>query len=112
MMACAASPNGEWIVCSASHSRKIQNTFVGENVLIIWDIQKGDKRLTLNGHASLIWNCAVSPQGDRIVSASTDGTLKVWDAQTGEERLTLRGHKSGVLGCAVSHQGDLIASAS
>jgi WD40 repeat protein len=54
----------------------------------------------------------VSPNGDYIVSASDDGTLKVWDADTGKEQRTLRGHTSDVTGCAISPAGDAIVSAS
>src|SRR5437016_5748185 len=66
--------------------------------------QLRDTRLlrTLAGHTWAVYSCAVSPQGDYIVSASLDQTLKVWDAQTGVERLTLQGHTRDISGCAVS----------
>jgi WD40 repeat protein len=67
---------------------------------------------TLQGHTYWVNGCAVSPQGDSIVSASFDGTLKVWDARTGATRLTLEEHGSLVNGCAVSPDGDYIVSAS
>jgi WD40 repeat protein len=68
---------------------------------------------TLQGHSSEVTSCAVSPQGDYIVSASSDDrTLKVWDARTGEVRLTLEGHAGWVNGCVVSPDGDYIVSAS
>jgi WD40 repeat protein len=55
---------------------------------------------------------AFSPDGQRIASASMDGTIKVWDAQAGRETLTLKGHESGVTGVAFSPDGRRIASAS
>jgi len=67
---------------------------------------------TLQGHTGEVTGCAVSPDGDSIVSASSDNTLKVWDAHTGAARLTLRGHTGEVTGCAVSPDGDSIVSAS
>jgi hypothetical protein len=53
-------------------------------------------RRTLSGHTDSVTNCAVSPNGQWIVSASRDKTLKVWDAATGAERLTLRLKKSSM----------------
>ena len=40
----------------------------------------------------LVNGVAVSPDGRRAVSASSDNTLKVWDLETGEELRTLAGH--------------------
>ncbi len=67
---------------------------------------------TLRGHTGLVSSCAVSPDGNRIVSASWDQTLKVWDATTGEEKLTLTGHTGSVNFCMVSPDGSFIVSAS
>ena len=41
------------------------------------------------------------PDGRRVVSASTDKTLKVWDVATGKCVATLEGH-SATVRCAVS----------
>jgi len=67
---------------------------------------------TLQGHKDVVWDCAISPDGSFIVSASEDATLKVWDTYTGKERAILTGHAGGVTGCAVSPNGDFIVSAS
>ena len=63
-------------------------------------------------HTERVNGCAVSPDGNWIVSASQDKTLKIWDAITGAERLTLSGHTDGVQSCAVSPNGRFIVSAS
>src|SRR6266702_521164 len=67
---------------------------------------------TLGGHWDEVRGCAISPDGDSIVSASRDQTLKVWDAHTGGELRTLSGHTSGVTGCAISLGKDSFVSAS
>ena len=67
---------------------------------------------TLEGHSSSVSDCAFSPDGRLIVSASGDSTLKVWDSETGQSLRTLEGHSSSVSGCAFSPDGKLIVSAS
>jgi NB-ARC domain/WD domain, G-beta repeat/Trypsin-like peptidase domain len=67
---------------------------------------------TLEGHSTSVIDCAVSPDGQLIVSASSDRTLKVWDALTGQLLRTLEGHSDSVSGCAFSPGGQLIVSAS
>ena len=55
---------------------------------------------------------AFSPDGRRIVSASSDGTGEVWDATTGQETLTLKGHTGRVHSVAFSPDGRRIVSCS
>ena len=68
--------------------------------------------MTLAGHSGSVKTCAVSPDGRRIVSASSDHTLKLWDALTGAELATLAGHLEGVWACALSSDGRRVVSAS
>ncbi len=69
---------------------------------------------TLQGHSDVVAACSIVSRtdGDVVVSASSDGTLKVWDVQMGTQQLTLRGHTGAVNGCAIGPKGDYIVSAS
>jgi WD40 repeat protein len=58
----------------------------------------------LAGHANMVWDVLVTPDGRRFVSASNDRTAKVWDASSGSELFTLKGHKGFV--CSVSIASD------
>ena len=68
--------------------------------------------LTLAGHSSYLHSASFSPDGTRIVTASTDGMAKVWDAATGEELLTLAGHGDEVSSASFSPDGTRIVTAS
>ncbi len=66
----------------------------------------------LDGHFGYVNHCAWSPDGERIVSASRDNTLRIWDARSGQTLATLSGHQRSVNGCAWSPDGQRILSAS
>jgi WD40 repeat protein/transcriptional regulator with XRE-family HTH domain len=67
---------------------------------------------TLHGHAGPVHDCAISPDGTWIVSASADKTLKLWDVRTGNMRFTLEGHSAPVTCCAISPMGNRVVSGS
>lgn len=56
----------------------------------------------LKGHKDAVWSVAVTPDGERVVSASWDGTLKVWELASGKCTATFKGHEGGVYGIAVT----------
>ena len=66
----------------------------------------------LSGHTNWVWACAVTPDGRRVMSGSSDRTLKVWDLQSGQELATLSGHKREVRACAVTPDGRRVVSGS
>ncbi len=43
-------------------------------------------------HEKPVQTVAFSPDGSRVVTASSDGTARLWDAKTGASLLTLKGH--------------------
>ncbi len=67
---------------------------------------------TLIGHAGWVNAVAVTPDGQRAISASHDRTLKVWNLASGRELRTLKGHADDVEGVAVTPDGRLAVSAS
>ena len=55
----------------------------------MWDLDSGRELRTLAGHTDSVYGVAVTPDGQRAVSASEDKTLKVWDLASGRELRTL-----------------------
>jgi len=60
---------------------------------------------TLTGHTSSIGALAVTVDGRRAVSGSSDKTLKLWDLETGAELKTLAGHTDQVNAVALTADG-------
>ena len=67
--------------------------------------------LTLTGHEGWVTSVAISPDGQTLVSGSTDDTIKVWDLSTGKLVRTLTGQKGGVE-IAISPDGQTLVSGS
>ena len=68
--------------------------------------------MTISGHQDIIYSIALSPDGKRIVSGGSDGTIKVWNVVSGAELMTLRGHSEAVYSLAFSPDGKRIISGS
>jgi WD40 repeat protein/class 3 adenylate cyclase len=106
----AWAPEGDWILVSTppDEARVLDTTLDSHSVL--GDVPLAE-RLVLTGHGGAVMDFSWSPTGERICTASADGTARVWDAQTGIELLTLSGHDGAVLAAAWSPEGQRIATA-
>ncbi|HEY9836930.1 MAG TPA: WD40 repeat domain-containing serine/threonine-protein kinase, partial [Vampirovibrionales bacterium] len=51
---------------------------------------------TLTGHTSLVSSVAISPDKQRVATASRDRTVKIWSLGTGQLHFTLTGHRDRV----------------
>jgi len=66
----------------------------------------------MHGHTDDVLMARFNPAGDKIVSASSDGTAKIWDVKTGAEIITLSGHTDEINEAVFSPSGEIIATAS
>jgi WD40 repeat protein len=51
----------------------------------LWDFETGQQKLSLAGHDDQVAGVGISADGQRIVSAGFDRTLRVWEAPPPEK---------------------------
>jgi guanine nucleotide-binding protein subunit beta-2-like 1 protein len=109
---------GESMIASASRDKEI----------LIWNISdlqnsrdsRGDQEgervghlvHSLVGHGQAVSDLTVSAQGEYILSASWDKTLRLWDTRTASTLLVFKGHTNDVTSCAFSNDCRIIVSGS
>ncbi len=75
-------------------------------VVNLWSMEDGKKEGTLLGHSYRIWDIAFNPEGNRIATASWDGTVRLWDTASAREVLIPhRRYDEIILGVAFSEDG-------
>ncbi|KAH8664619.1 WD40-repeat-containing domain protein, partial [Xylariales sp. PMI_506] len=67
---------------------------------------------TLEGHTDKVTAVTFSPDGQQLVSASHDHTIRFWGPSTGRVLQTLEGHTDKVTAVTFSPDGQQLASAS
>ncbi|KAJ2811715.1 hypothetical protein H4S07_001880 [Coemansia furcata] len=82
-----------------------------DGVLDVYDTQKGQHRVSLEGHIGDITSCLFFPSGQVVLSAATDLRLRVWSASDGTNPVTLVGHTAAITDTAIVGQGKNVLSA-
>ena len=84
----------------------------GDNVIHLWDIGTGKRKMTLTGHTHWVFSLAFSPDGKTLASGSVDSDIRLWDPHTGAHKKTLAGHGNWVRSIAFSSDGKTLVSGS
>jgi len=66
----------------------------------------------LEGHTDEVVSAKFNNTGDKVVSASYDGTVRIWDVESGECLRVLEGHTDFVRSAEFDNSGDKVVSAS
>ena len=64
------------------------------------------------GHSDAVNVVEFSPDGKRLLTASTDATARIWDLDSGREIVVMKGHKRGILTAVLSPDGTRVVTAS
>jgi WD40 repeat protein len=97
----AYSPDGKWLAGWDPW---------GTNV-VLWDTRDFRQVASWPGHTGDMNAVAFSRDGTRLVSASSDRTVRVWDTATGRCLRTFTGHSDQVFTAAFHPDGKRVASA-
>jgi WD40 repeat protein len=110
--AIAVSSNGQ-IAVTASGDRALKvKVPSADSTLKVWNLQWGSQMHTLIGHEHGVTDVAITPDGNKAISASRDRTLKVWDIRRGTQLHELKGHKEWVSRVVITPDGHRAISSS
>jgi small GTP-binding protein len=80
--------------------------------ILLWDLEKGEKRTLFRGNRNAIFCVTWSPDGQRIALATDDNIIRLANLKTGKWHLDYKGHSGSVYSIAWSPNGLMLASAS
>ncbi|EAW70883.1 WD repeat domain 69, isoform CRA_d [Homo sapiens] len=66
----------------------------------------------LEGHEGEISKISFNPQGNHLLTGSSDKTARIWDAQTGQCLQVLEGHTDEIFSCAFNYKGNIVITGS
>eukprot|EP01046_Picozoa_sp_COSAG06_P063443 COSAG06_NODE_14737_length_1130_cov_1.104753_1_plen_97_part_01 len=92
-------------ICGSKPTGEPKPTASGVNEGVPPGYRVGQCVLTLEGHSRPVTSACFRPDGARIVTASSDRTVRVWNAATGACELTLRGHSRELYSACFSPDG-------
>jgi WD40 repeat protein len=101
LTALALSPDGQFLASgSGTHDPSIR----------IWDAANGKLLHRLDGHSGWVSEIAFTRNGQRLISAASDQTIRFGDTATWTETQALRGNRDEIYAMAVSEAAHLIAT--
>jgi len=123
-MQCLPTPKGAWDAPYACSNWVETVAFSGNNQIlasgswdgeiILWDIVRGTKLHSFNGHQEAVMGLVFFPDHQTLVSGGQDNTIRIWnfmDKSNAAARV-LRGHNSTVRGVIFCNHNEYLASAS
>ncbi|HUG92399.1 MAG TPA: protein kinase [Planctomycetaceae bacterium] len=84
---------------------------VGGNGARLWNLDRRSERISFTPNNEVA-SAAFSPDGQRIVTASWDNSVRIWDATTGRSLARLVGHQGEVRSAVFSDDGRHVLTAS
>jgi WD40 repeat protein len=102
------TPDAKFAAIACGYSGRDIDEYLGrdrEGRLFLWDIESRRVICDFKGHAGSVKSAAFTRDGKRLVSGSSDKTLKLWDVSAGRCLRTFRGHTAGVTSVVLTGDG-------
>ena len=108
------SRDGQTLASVGGYDPGLPSSGIGASTTIrLWDAATGQQLYALTGHEGEVRSVSFSPNGQTLVSDSTeDNTIHLWDVNTGQQLRTLTGHRGQVISVSLSPDGRTLASSS
>jgi WD40 repeat protein len=100
-----------WLVFSPD-SKTIATAQGDYHTIGMWPALSKNMLRRVRGHKGYVASIAYSPDGSRLVSGSSDKTVRLWDVEAGKQVLQFDGHTDHVNAVAFSPDGKTVASGS
>ncbi|KAG2335752.1 WD40 repeat-like protein [Suillus weaverae] len=77
--------SGMWSMALSSNGKTVASGSGGmDNKVRLWDVETRKVIAKWVGHSNVVCTLSWSPDGDRVLSGSWDGTARVWDVKSGK----------------------------
>jgi len=103
---------GDWSVTALAfspHSKFLAVASRGK--IVAWDLATLEPVREFAGHRGEISRIQFSPDGQQLISASADNSVRVWSVETGDELHSVRTPGSPITDVAISPDGRMLATA-
>ncbi len=77
--------------------------------IVVWDLNNATLSDVLRGHTDNVTAMLFTPDNQRLISASADGTIRVWD-YANEQQVEIVNAEVGVISLALSPDGSLLVA--
>jgi WD40 repeat protein len=108
--AVAFSPDGSTLATGVSRNMACGLSLLPEtDTVLLWGMQPGEPYAVLRGHVAPVDRLVFSPDSRRLLSVSTDNTVRLWDVATGENLRLLTDYRKPAAPMDFDSTGTLIS---
>ena len=101
------------IILEVLPHRGVNRAYTPEALSVFQEARAADRQVfAITANTARLWSAVFSPDGSRVVSASSDNTARLWDSTTGRPIIALIGHANRVWSASFSPDGTHVVTAS